>query len=157
MERESVDIAELARERLSTAKLEAEVRAIQLHMADVGPVKVHGSGILLERALDNVIANAIKFSPDNGRVDLDLLHKGTEVEVHIRDQGPGVPVDELELLFRPFFRGTNAVHANGHGLGLTIVQRVMQVHGGEVTAQNAESGGLEVTMRLPSDGVAALA
>jgi two-component system, OmpR family, sensor kinase len=151
MECESVDLAELARVRLGTAKVEAEARAVQLHMADTGPVTVWGSGILLERALDNVIANAIKFSPPQGHVDVSVGDSHGWVELRIRDHGPGVPVEELGLLFRPFFRGTNAAHANGHGLGLAIVQRVMQVHGGEVTARNADGGGLEVVMRLPPE------
>jgi two-component system, OmpR family, sensor kinase len=149
MERETVDVTELTRERLSAAKLEAEARAVQLHMADSAPATVWGSGILLERALDNVIANAIKFSSGEGRVDVSVVHHHDQVEVCVRDHGPGVPDEELNLLFRPFFRGTNAVHASGHGLGLAIVQRVMQVHGGDVAARNGDGGGLEVTMRLP--------
>jgi two-component system OmpR family sensor kinase len=70
-------------------------------------------------------------------------------EITIRDHGPGVPEAELELLFRPFFRGSNAGRADGHGLGLAIVQRVVQVHGGSILALNVESGGLEIRLRLP--------
>ena len=149
MERDSVDIAELTRERLDAARVEAEARGIHVQIHSGEPVFVRGSGILLERALDNIIANAIKFSPDHGIVDVDVQQHRQNAEVRIRDHGPGVPPEELGLLFRPFFRGTNAVHANGHGLGLTIVQRVAQVHGGDVTASNAEGGGLAVTLRLP--------
>ncbi|GLQ49421.1 sensor histidine kinase [Dyella flava] len=149
MERESVDLVELAKERLNAARVEAEARSIQLQLADTGPVTVWGSGILLERALDNVIANAIKFSPAQGQVEVSVSRQLGQAQVRIRDHGPGAPADELGLLFRPFFRGTNAAHANGHGLGLAIVHRVMQVHGGDVTARNAEGGGLEITMQLP--------
>jgi two-component system, OmpR family, sensor kinase len=152
MERDSVDIAELAKERLDAAHVEAEARGIRLQMHASGPVFVRGSGILLERALDNVIANAIKFSPDQGIVDVNVQQHRNSAEVQIRDHGPGVPAEELGLLFRPFFRGTNAVHANGHGLGLAIVHRVVHVHGGDVIAQNIEDGGLAVTMRLPVGG-----
>lgn len=150
MEQEPVDLAELTRQRMDAAHVEAEARGISLHWVDNGPVSVIGSGILLERALDNVIANAIKFSPAEGQVDVSVGRFGGRAEVRIRDHGPGVPAEELELLFRPFYRGTNAVHAEGHGLGLTIVQRVMQVHGGEVSTRNAEGGGLEVSIRLPA-------
>lgn len=149
MEREPVDLIELTRSRLDAARIEAEARGIQLKMADAEPVVVIGSGILLERALDNVIANAIKFSPANGRVDVEISADQRQVKVRVRDHGPGVPAEELGLLFRPFYRGTNAAHAGGHGLGLAIVQRVMQVHGGEVDAQNSTEGGLDVTMCLP--------
>jgi signal transduction histidine kinase len=149
MERDSFDITELVKERLDAAHVEAEARGIDLQIHSSGPVFVWGSGILLERALDNIIANAIKFSPDRGNVDVDVEQHQQSAIVRIRDHGPGVPSEELGLLFRPFFRGTNAVHANGHGLGLAIVHRVVHVHGGEVLAQNAEGGGLAVTMRLP--------
>jgi two-component system, OmpR family, sensor kinase len=149
MERDSVDIGELVKERLDAAHIEADARGIDVTLHSSGPVLVWGSGILLERALDNIIANAIKFSPDHGHVDVDVEQDQQNAVVRIRDHGPGVPPEELGLLFRPFFRGTNAMHANGHGLGLAIVQRVVHVHGGEVTAQNAEGGGLAVTMRLP--------
>jgi two-component system, OmpR family, sensor kinase len=149
MEREPVDLTELTRARLDAARVEAEARGIELKMADAAPVTVYGSGILLERALDNVIANAIKFSPANGRVDVEVGTHQHRAEISICDRGPGVPAEELDLLFRPFYRGTNAAHAGGHGLGLAIVQRVMQVHGGDVDAKNGEDGGLEVTMRLP--------
>jgi two-component system, OmpR family, sensor kinase len=153
MERDSVDLAELARQRLDAAHIEAEARGISLRWIDNGPVIVQGSGILLARALDNVIANAIKFSPAEGEVEVSVAHHSGRAEVRIHDHGPGVPAEELHLLFRPFYRGTNAMHADGHGLGLAIVQRVMQVHDGEVSARNSEGGGLEVTMRLPGSVV----
>lgn len=157
MVRESVDLRELAEDRLDAARIEAEARGVQLQLSGSEPVKVQGSRILLERALDNVIANAIKFSPADGRVQLSVDHLQRYAELRVRDHGPGVPEQEIELLFRPFFRGTNAIHAKGHGLGLAIVQRIVQVHGGEVNAKNAEGGGLEVTMRWPASEPSALA
>ncbi|RDS82663.1 sensor histidine kinase [Dyella psychrodurans] len=150
MERDAVDLAELVKERVDAAHVEAQARGIQFHMSNGHPVIVHGSGVLLERALDNVIANAVKFSPDNGRVDVIVDSQQNQARVCVRDHGPGVPSDELEAVFRPFYRGTNAAHAAGHGLGLAIVHRVMQVHDGSVVARNGEDGGLEVTMQLPA-------
>lgn len=149
MLRESVDLLALAKERVAAAHIDADARGIALQMTDDGPVNVQGSSILLERALDNVIANAIKFSPSEGIVHVVLSHEESFAQLRVRDRGPGVPEEELHLLFRPFFRGTNAAQASGHGLGLAIVQRVMQAHGGEVVAQNLDGGGLEVVMRLP--------
>ncbi|MFC3652217.1 sensor histidine kinase [Dyella humi] len=150
MVREAVDLAVLVRDRVTAANIDAKARGIVLQMSGEGPAHVQGSGLLLERALDNVIANAIKFSPSSGIVHVDVDTHQQQVEVRIRDHGPGVPEEELDLLFRPFFRGTNAAQASGHGLGLAIVQRVMQAHGGEVTAQNEQGGGLKVIMRLPA-------
>ncbi|GLQ90608.1 sensor histidine kinase [Dyella flagellata] len=149
MVREPVDVAALARDRVAAARIDAEARGVTLHMTENGLAIVQGSAILLERALDNVIANAIKFSPSDAVVQIDLNRRQSHVELRVRDHGPGVPDEELVLLFRPFFRGKNAAQATGHGLGLAIVQRVMHTHGGEVTAHNVQGGGLEVVMRLP--------
>ncbi|WP_230474738.1 HAMP domain-containing sensor histidine kinase [Dyella monticola] len=149
MERESVDLLALVADRVAAARIDAQARNIGLQLADEGPVTVDGSSILLERALDNVISNAIKFSPPDGVVQIHVSKAQQQVQVRVRDHGPGVPEEERHLLFRPFFRGTNAAQAGGHGLGLAIVQRVMQVHGGDVDAQNGADDGLEVTLRLP--------
>jgi signal transduction histidine kinase len=73
----------------------------------------------------------------------------------VRDHGPGVPDAELPKLFRPFFRGANAARAEGHGLGLAIVERIARAHGGYVSAANAEGGGLRVTLYLPLIAAAA--
>ncbi len=75
----------------------------------------------------------------------------------VRDRGPGVPETELASLFQPFFRGSNAVRADGHGLGLAIVQRVATIHGGELRAANRDGGGLDVHLRLPLAGPGAVA
>jgi signal transduction histidine kinase len=146
---EAVDLTELVKDRVAAAHIDAEARGIVLQMSEMEPTVVQGSGLLLERAVDNVLANAIKFSPAHGVVRIGLAALDTQLELRIRDHGPGVPQDELDLLFRPFFRGTNAAQAGGHGLGLAIVQRVMQAHGGKVVARNADDGGLEIIMRLP--------
>jgi signal transduction histidine kinase len=150
MVREAVDLTALVRDRVAAAHIDAEVRGIALQTSDEGALSVQGSSILLERALDNVIANAIKFSPPNGVVRIEVSRLRQEASVQVCDQGPGVPEQELDLLFRPFFRGTNAAQASGHGLGLAIVQRVMRAHGGDVSARNRDTGGLQVTMRLPA-------
>jgi len=113
------------------------------------PLLITGSPLLLERAVGNLIANAIKFSPVGGVVELDVQAVQGNAELSIRDHGPGVPEVELASLFRPFYRGSNAVRADGHGVGLAIVQRVVQVHGGEILAENAPGGGLRVTLQLP--------
>jgi signal transduction histidine kinase len=148
---ENLDLVALVRGCLEQAELEARARKVDLHlMASVEPVVVFGSEQLLERAVDNLIANAIKFSAEGGSVELSVQAAGRQAELSVRDRGPGVPEAELESLFRPFFRGSNAVRAEGHGLGLAIVQRVLKIHGGDIHAGNRDGGGLEVRLRLPS-------
>jgi signal transduction histidine kinase len=150
MERERLDLAELAHDGLQQASLEADARRIRLHwQAADAPVEVAGTPVLLERALGNLIANAIKYSAEGGSVEVAVRVVEGKADCVVRDHGPGVPEAELASLFRPFFRGSNAVRAEGHGLGLAIAQRVARAHGGDILARNAEGGGLEVRLRLP--------
>ncbi|SFS02715.1 two-component system, OmpR family, sensor kinase [Dyella sp. OK004] len=149
MERERVDLAEVVRDGIAQVELEAAARGVQLQPAIESAVIVSGNAQLLERALDNLLANAIKFSPEGGRIELGVRTVEGMAELTVRDHGPGAPEEELEQLFRPFFRGSNAACAEGHGLGLAIVRRVTQVHGGDIHARNADGGGLEVRLRLP--------
>ncbi|HUB91845.1 MAG TPA: HAMP domain-containing sensor histidine kinase [Dyella sp.] len=152
MERERFDLTELTEERVSAARVEAQAQNVDIQAVVKGPVTVHGSSVLLERALDNVITNAIKFSPSNGKVEVAVSQDGTTATVRVTDNGPGVPEEELGKLFRPFYRGANAALAKGNGLGLSIVQRVMRVHHGDVDARNGAYGGLIVTMSMPEAG-----
>jgi two-component system OmpR family sensor kinase len=154
MSRERLELLELIQGCIARAELEAGTRKVRLHLVSNQPVVVLGSALLLERALDNLIANAIKFSPEGGSVELAVREGKGVAELSISDRGPGVPDAELEFLFRPFFRGSNAVRADGHGMGLAIVQRVVQVHGGDIYASNGLRGGLEVHLQLPLTGVA---
>ncbi len=147
--REPVDVASLLRECVERAELEAQARQITLQLIAGGPAVISGNELLLERAFDNLIGNAIKFSPEEGRVELAVQIAAGKVDVFIRDNGPGVPEAEISSLFRPLFRGSNASRADGHGLGLAIVQRVVKAHGGDIHAENGESGGLVVHIQLP--------
>ncbi len=149
MNREPTELDALMRDCVSQSELEAGVRGVSFQITSDTPVSIIGSPLLLERALGNLIANAIKFSPVGGVVELSLSLEQGSAELAIRDHGPGVPQAELASLFRPFYRGSNAVRAEGHGVGLAIVQRVVQAHAGEIFAGNAAGGGLCVQLRLP--------
>jgi two-component system OmpR family sensor kinase len=150
MSSENLDLVELVRGCVEQAELEAQARHVELRLnSSSEPVVVFGSAQLLERALDNLIANAIKFSSEGGEVQLQVAREAGAASISVSDRGPGVPEAELESLFRPFFRGSNAVRADGHGLGLAIVQRVVKIHDGELHAGNRDGGGLQVQLRLP--------
>ena len=149
MEREPVELVPLLEECVETMRVAADGRQIALQLAHTGAPLVDGSAVLLRRAVENLIANAIKFSPQGGCVRIESRAEAEHVIVEVRDHGPGVPAHELELLFRPFFRGSNARIAEGQGLGLTLVQRVARAHGGEVDVENLAGGGLRVALRLP--------
>lgn len=150
MERERVALAALATGCIEAHGVDAQARDIRLSLAAAAAPQISGSPALLERALDNLLANAIKFSESGGAVEVAVATEGAQALLAVRDHGPGVPTEELEALFRPFFRGANASRAGGHGLGLAIVERIARAHGGSVRAENAPGGGLKVEIRLPA-------
>jgi two-component system sensor histidine kinase MprB len=113
--------------------------------SDLEPVSVDAVGDRLGRAVNNLLDNAAKYSPDGGEVEVTL--RGGAVRV--RDHGPGVPTDELPHIFDRFFRATNARGQAGSGLGLAIVKQVAERHGGSVAAEAVPGGGLAVTLTLP--------
>lgn len=146
MEREWVDLVWLTQARLEAATLEAQAKSMRMHVSHAEPAWVFGSEILLERVMDNLISNAIKYSDTGGMVDVAIINIANGVELRMRDHGPGIREEDMDALFRPFFRGANARLASGNGLGLSIVRRIMNIHHGDVLLCNVPPHGLEVTL-----------
>jgi signal transduction histidine kinase len=105
---------------------------------------------LFERALANLLDNALKFTPPGGRITLSAQRErgqsGAEVCVEVRDTGPGIAAQDLPHLFERFYRRSEG----GHGLGLAIVRRIVDLHGGRVEAQSAPGQGTRIILRLPA-------
>ena len=110
------------------------------------------SPTLLRIALENVLRNALFYTPAETEVTVTLTRAGDGALVVIRDYGPGVPEFALPHLFDPFFRvdESRTRHTGGTGIGLAIVERVVTLHGGVVSAQNVLPSGLRVTIELPA-------
>ncbi|MEV7390915.1 HAMP domain-containing sensor histidine kinase [Streptomyces sp. NPDC091215] len=124
----------------------ARLRGPELKItADVRPWFVRAEPSALERAIVNILDNAVKFSPEGGTIDVALA-RGV---LTVRDHGPGIPEDELPHVFDRFWRSPSARALPGSGLGLSIVARTVQQAGGEVTLARAEGGGTVATVRLP--------
>ena len=105
---------------------------------------------LIERALANLIDNAIRYTPDGGAVTLSAKADADGVALSVADSGSGIAPDDVPHVFERFFQGSRHREGRGHaGLGLAIVQRVAQLHGGTVQAGNQASGGAVFTMWLP--------
>lgn len=110
--------------------------------------------LLIERAFDNLLRNAIRYSPDQGElqlgVELNNKHKPAMVSLWVQDQGPGVPDDQLDEIFNAFAQVDSARDhsSGGYGLGLALVKRIVELHGGTVVATNQHPG-LRVTLLLP--------
>jgi two-component system sensor histidine kinase MprB len=113
--------------------------------ADLKPWYVRAEPSALERALVNVLDNAVKFSPEGGTIDVRLA----DGVLTVRDHGPGIPAEELPHVFDRFWRSPSARALPGSGLGLSIVARTVQQAGGEVALAPAEGGGTVATVRLP--------
>jgi signal transduction histidine kinase len=106
----------------------------------------------LERALLHLLANAVKFTPDGGKVRLRARSYGDELEIEVSDTGIGIPQDELATLFAPFARGREAQDQAfpGFGVGLAVVKGLVDAHGGRVSVRSKPGRGTTVTVRLPA-------
>ncbi|MFE3073744.1 sensor histidine kinase [Streptomyces sp. NPDC059247] len=131
---------------LRTALDRARLRGPELtFVTDLAPWYVRADAAALERALVNVLDNAVKFSPPRGTVEVRLMRG----ELTVRDEGPGIPAEELPHVFDRFWRSPSARSLPGSGLGLSIVARTVEHAGGTVAVAPAEGGGTVATVRLP--------
>ncbi|WP_327176577.1 HAMP domain-containing histidine kinase [Streptomyces sp. NBC_01335] len=140
---EVVGLHDITRTALQRARLRGPELTIT---AELAPWYVRGEPAALQRAIVNVLDNAVKFSPARGSIEVTL----TRGELKVRDHGPGIPADDLPHVFERFWRSPSARQLPGSGLGLSIVARSVQQSGGEVALRPAEDGnGTEAVIRLP--------
>ena len=158
LEQVPVDVAELLRNIGSDVAIEADAQGCLVDVQAQPELVVSGDPELLRSAFENVIRNAVRYSPPGALVEVAArrvaAHSGEAVEVSVRDSGPGVPEKELGLIFEPFYRVDAAREhrsAGGEGLGLAIAARAVVLHGGRIEARNLEGGGLVVAMTLPAE------
>lgn len=150
---ERFEVGELLASLVQDSNLEAASRGIsvELHKLSTEMCYVRGDRQLVSSAIENVLRNAIHYSPDGGKVDAAYQRSKGEIGIAVMDQGPGVPAAELETIFEPFYRasaqGDRSVR--GHGLGLAITRRIAALHNGNVFAKVRDGGGLTVEFSLP--------
>lgn len=147
LERQDVDLVDLLNELILRLTPVAEMKDINLHIEGDDHVLVAGDAILLQNAIRNLIDNALKYSPVESNIVINVSSL-PRPQIEIRDQGPGFPPDEIAGLVSRFSRGTNAKGIIGSGLGLTIAQEVAQAHGGHLTLSNLSGGGACVTFSV---------
>jgi two-component system sensor histidine kinase KdpD len=108
---------------------------------------------LFGQVLVNVIDNAVKYSPKDTPIDIDVTQSDDEINIHVSDRGIGIPKEDLEKVFDKFYRVSRPENVNGTGLGLAICKGIIEVIGGKIYAENREVGGTVVTITLPKGGV----
>lgn len=152
LQKTEVDLKALLAGIVSDVQFEKQEARIQLDMPD-DAVYIRGQLELLQRAIENVIRNAVKYGPLLGivAVELQRSQRTREVIVEVRDQGNGVEQQELEQIFRPFMRGHSASQIDGHGIGLAMTKHIVEAHGGFVKAANLSPLGFMVRIHLPLD------
>jgi two-component system sensor histidine kinase CpxA len=153
-EQEPVDLSDLLLGVARDASFEALAQNREVIVLETQPAVTNANGALLHSALENVVRNAIRYTPEGTAVELSLVrdHEHPEwVLIRVRDHGKGVPQDMLPRLFEPFVRVGDARDrdSGGYGLGLAIAERAVRLHGGQMSARNESEGGMSVLIRLP--------
>lgn len=113
------------------------------------PIQVHGDPEILRYAMNNLLGNAIKYSPEGSTVHVELLHEGTHAVLQVADEGIGIPKDDLDHVFEPFRRADNAENILGTGLGLSIARRAVEMHKGTIRLISEEHKGTTFFITLP--------
>jgi two-component system sensor histidine kinase CpxA len=146
---EDIELSSLLSEIVEDCKVEAEGRGCNV-VLHAQKTSVQGERELLRRAAENVIRNAVRYSPENSTVEVGVGAGDHTARISVRDYGPGVPEDSLGKIFQPFFRIDDSRNRStgGVGLGLAIAHRSVTLHDGRVWADNAKPG-LIVTIELP--------
>jgi signal transduction histidine kinase len=142
---QSVDLTERVRRTVSRLSPEAEGRGIRIVGPAEGPIMAGADPDLFDRLVWNLLGNAVKFSPRGGLVEVRLGYTDRGAVMEVADRGPGIPEDQLEKVFERFFRTdesrTPGEESSGAGLGLAIAKAIVELHQGEITAENRPDGG----------------
>ena len=141
------DLAELLR-GVCESQAEQDQSRLELEIGAL-PRWVEADPTLLEQAVQNLVSNALKYSPSNSPVQIRAEKAGEEILIRVRDGGVGIPADEMGSLFQRFFRARTAEGVPGTGIGLSFVAQIMALHGGRVEVESAVAEGSTFTLRLP--------
>ena len=149
--RESVDAAALVREAVASIHPLAQHKGVDVAVADLRVVRISADRARLAQLLDNLLTNAVKFTPAGGRVDVEVGGTSESAVIEVRDTGIGIPGDEREHVFERFFRTTRAGRRAipGSGLGLAVAKSIVEAHGGTIAVASSEGAGATFRVELP--------
>ena len=151
LENVETDVGLLAANAVEAARPAADARGIVLRLEPSAAGRLYGDPTRLAQMLDNLISNAIKFTPEGGRVTVRAEAVGHNIVFEVADTGDGISAADRERLFDPFFRSreANARAVPGTGLGLTITKAIVDAHGGAIRIESAVGGGTTFRVRIP--------
>ncbi len=151
----AVDLAELVADAVAMTSTSVTAKGLRVAVdAPQTPVLALGEPDELDKIVHNLVTNAVKYTPEHRAIDISLRHRGGTVALTVRDEGLGISEEDQAQLFTEFFRSTNpeAVAQPGTGLGLTIVRRIVDRHGGSISLDSALGEGSTFVVTLPAAG-----
>jgi signal transduction histidine kinase len=148
--RAPIDLAGMTRRLVADLQPTSRQHSFEVTVLD-DPLIVYGDAVRLEQVLQNLLANAMKYSPSGGVIQVRLACRDDHATVVVTDQGIGIPLSAQPYLFQRFFRASNAedLRIDGIGLGLSLVKEIVDLHGGMVTVDSEEGRGSSFTIELP--------
>ena len=148
LRRESIILQDVLQETIDLHAAEADLQAITLAPdMPVQPVHLLADPHRLQQVFTNLLTNALHYTPESGRVDIDVQPADSSVHITFRDTGAGIPADELPHIFQPFYRVTR--EKKGTGLGLSIAREIVEQHSGTIQAESTEGAGSTFLITLP--------
>lgn len=140
-------VDEQIRQSVVALETQWERKNIELDV-DLCEAEYYGNALLMRHVWDNLISNAVKFSPENGIVRIHLAKKLGRIIFTVEDEGPGIPEESLRHVFDKFYQADSVHKQEGSGLGLALVEKILKLEKGAVTAENRENGGCRFTVTL---------
>jgi len=123
-------------------------KPVKIHIPETMP-KISFNKVFMEQVFFNIIENAIKYTPVDTPIEISAILEKERILISIEDQGPGLALEEINKIFEKFYRGQAITHIKGMGLGLSICQRIINLHGGKIWAENRALGGAVFRFTLP--------
>jgi signal transduction histidine kinase len=148
LDRRPTDLARLATELADAYSMTAEEKSIAITVATPEPVEVDVDPVRMRQVIANLLDNAVKYTPQGGKVGLAVTRDGTAAVIRVWDNGPGVPEEEQDKVWTRLYRGDRSRGQRGLGLGLSVVKAVVEAHRGTVSVQANPGGGALFVVRV---------
>ncbi|MGD9301564.1 MAG: ATP-binding protein [Desulfobacterales bacterium] len=152
---QKLDIVRLVTDACDIFQASAEDKRLAMECNSPGPISIYGDIRLIQRMVANLLDNAIKYTPPDGKINVTVWSDGDHsVEIVIKDSGPGISGEDLDHIFERFYRCDPSRSQAGTGLGLSFARAVARAHNGDITASSAPGKGSTFTVTLPNDSPA---